>query len=205
MRKSQTSKKQIQAVQGPTNQGLPVGAPREIKKTQPTVTKTETGIQIRTLKTLDSLLADICTPTGVQSDEVAIRIVDQVGNSLIRPKPNSTDDLLVQAISTIAEFAPQNVTEGLLATQMIATHDAALMFVTNATRDQQTFEGRDANILRATRLMRLYLEQIEAMQKLKGKAGQQLVTVEHVHVYQGGQAIVGDVNAGEHRTGGGGK
>jgi hypothetical protein len=45
----------------------------------------------------------------------------------------------------------------------------------------------------ATRLMRLHLDQIEAMQKLRGKAGQQKVTVEHVHVYQGGQAIVGAV------------
>jgi hypothetical protein len=35
---------------------------------------------------------------------------------------------------------------------------------------------------------------IEAMEKLKGKTGQQKVTVEHVHVYQGGQAIVGAVS-----------
>jgi hypothetical protein len=38
--------------------------------------------------------------------------------------------------------------------------------------------------------MRLHLEQIEAMQKLKGKAGQQKVTVEHVDVHEGGQTIV---------------
>jgi hypothetical protein len=42
--------------------------------------------------------------------------------------------------------------------------------------------------------MRLHLEQIEAMQKLKGKTGQQKVTVEHVHVHDGGQAIVGAVS-----------
>jgi hypothetical protein len=42
--------------------------------------------------------------------------------------------------------------------------------------------------------MRLHLEQIEAMQKLKGKAGQQRVTVKHVHVHEGGQAIVGAVS-----------
>jgi hypothetical protein len=34
------------------------------------------------------------------------------------------------------------------------------------------------------------------MQKLKGKAGQQKVTVEHVTVNQGGQAIVGVVATG---------
>jgi hypothetical protein len=83
-------------------------------------------------------------------------------------------------------------------------HDeAAMFFMAHATRDDQTFQGRDANVLRATRLMRLHLDQIEAMQKLKGKAGQQKVTVEHVHVHEGGQAIVGAVRTGRDREGGG--
>jgi len=43
------------------------------------------------------------------------------------------------------------------------------------------------------------------MAKLKGKAGQQKVTVEHVHVYQGGQAIVGAVSATKTTEGGGGQ
>jgi hypothetical protein len=33
------------------------------------------------------------------------------------------------------------------------------------------------------------------MAKLKGKTGRQKVTVEHVHVHKGGQAIVGTVAA----------
>jgi hypothetical protein len=45
--------------------------------------------------------------------------------------------------------------------------------------------------------MRLFKEQLEALAKLKGKTGHQKVTVEHVHVYQGGQAIVGPVTAAE--------
>jgi len=40
--------------------------------------------------------------------------------------------------------------------------------------------------------MRIFNEQLEAMQKLKGRASQQ--AVEHVHVHEGGQAIVGAVN-----------
>jgi hypothetical protein len=43
--------------------------------------------------------------------------------------------------------------------------------------------------------MRLWPEQLEVMQKLKGKSGQQSVTVKHVHVHDGGQAIVGTVTA----------
>jgi hypothetical protein len=44
-------------------------------------------------------------------------------------------------------------------------------------RDQHPdlLEGVDANVLRATRLMRLFNEQLEAMAKLKGTSGQQKV------------------------------
>jgi hypothetical protein len=44
-------------------------------------------------------------------------------------------------------------------------------------------------VLRATRLMRLFNEQVETMAKLKGKSGQQRVVVEHVTVAAGGHAI----------------
>ncbi len=81
----------------------------------------------------------------------------------------------------------------MLAVQMIAANDAALLFLRRATADGQTVEGSDGNVLRATRLMRLFIEQLAAMAKLKGKTGQQKVVVEHVHVHSGGQAVVGAV------------
>jgi hypothetical protein len=77
------------------------------------------------------------------------------------------------------------------------------MFLHRATIEGQTTEGTDLNVVRATRLMRLHLEQIEAMQKLKGKSGQQTVTVEHVHVHEGGQAIVGAVSTAKGEGDGG--
>ncbi len=41
----------------------------------------------------------------------------------------------------------------------------------------------------ATRLMRLFTEQLNAMATLKGRTSQPNVTVKHVHVHDGGQAI----------------
>jgi hypothetical protein len=49
--------------------------------------------------------------------------------------------------------------------------------------------------------MRLFSEQIELLERLRGKSSQQRVTVEHVHVNAGGQAIVSVVGS----PGGGGK
>lgn len=54
----------------------------------------------------------------------------------------------------------------------------------------------DMNTNRATKLMRTFTAQVEALQKLRGK-GQQTVRVEHVTVNAGGQAIVGHV---EHKA-----
>ena len=54
-------------------------------------------------------------------------------------------------------------------------------------------ESSAAHVLRASGLMRLFIEQLGAMAKLKGKTGQQKVVVEHVHVHSGGQAVVGTV------------
>jgi hypothetical protein len=45
---------------------------------------------------------------------------------------------------------------------------------------------------RGTPLSRTYTTLLEALNRHRGK-GQQKVTVEHVHVHQGGQAIVGHV------------
>jgi hypothetical protein len=57
----------------------------------------------------------------------------------------------------------------------------------------QTFEGTDANVHRAVRLFRVFNDQLQALASLRGQTGQQKVTVKHVHVHEGGQAIVGNL------------
>jgi len=60
--------------------------------------------------------------------------------------------------------------------------------------ESASFLGRNAALSQAQRLMSLYTKQLAALGKYRGK-GQQRVTVEHVHVAPGGQAIVGNVEA----------
>lgn len=142
--------------------------------------------------------------TGTKSYEVPARIVLQAARAHVCPQPKDADDYVLKAVNAMAEMAPQNATEAMLAVQMLATHDAALMFMRCATVLGQSTEAADGHVLRATRLMRVFNEQLEAMQKLKGKVGQQKVTVEHVHVHQGGQAIVGNVSPAKGNQGEGG-
>jgi hypothetical protein len=48
----------------------------------------------------------------------------------------------------------------------------------------------------AVSLSRCFVEMLGVLDRKRGKSGQQTVTVEHVHVHQGGQAIVGTVSPG---------
>lgn len=142
-----------------------------------------------------------CNVTGTQSQEFANRIIAFLESVQFQPPGTTEGQQFLDAVSAMAEMKPSNATEALLATQMIGVHEAAVQLLKRAVLKDQTIAGVDANVLRATRLMRLFLEQVEAMQRLKGKAGQQKVIVEHVNVHDGGKAIVGTVTA----SGGGGR
>ena len=63
------------------------------------------------------------------------------------------------------------------------------------TRPTQSLELFNARINAVTKLQRTMVAQIEALAKLQ-RGGSQSVRVEHVHVHQGGQAIVGAVTTG---------
>jgi hypothetical protein len=47
----------------------------------------------------------------------------------------------------------------------------------------------------AARLLRAYATQVEALRRLR-HGGSQTLRVEHVHVNEGGQAIIGNVRSG---------
>jgi hypothetical protein len=52
----------------------------------------------------------------------------------------------------------------------------------------------------AANASRTFVELLAALDRRRGKGGQQVVRVEHVHVHQGGQAIVGNVQGGDTGT-----
>ena len=81
----------------------------------------------------------------------------------------------------------------MLAVQMVAVHTLTMECMARAASREQTDLGVEVNINRATKLMRTFANQTEVLGRYRGK-GEQKMTVEHVHVYQGGKAIVGQVS-----------
>ena len=96
------------------------------------------------------------------------------------------------ALAAVTGIAALDETEAMLATQMVATHVAAIR-VLRQLKGSETITQQDSNGNLAVKLLRTFTMQLEALQRYRGK-GQQKVTVEHVHVNAGGQAIVGTVH-----------
>ncbi len=176
--------------------------PKKVKKLLgPTVAmqKVETSTPVkksreRLEKDVGDTLRKVC---GVKTAEMAHALASQVAQLQVwtRSDPARRVQTLTRATCLLGEIGPKTGPEALLAVQMIGVHEAATTFLRRANVDGQTIDGTDRNVLRATRLMRLFTEQLDAMARLKGRTSQQKVTVEHVHVHDGGQAIVGAVNA----------
>ena len=144
---------------------------------------------------LEEMFSKVC---GTKTPAVASSLATQVANLLAwnRPDPKGGGlDLFTTPAAFLAEIGPRTGLEAMLAVQMIGVHEAATVFLRRAQPDRDTGDEAEANVQRAVRLMRLFNEQIGVMAKLKGTASQQKVTVEHVHVHQGGQAIVGAVGS----------
>lgn len=91
----------------------------------------------------------------------------------------------------LAAFKAKDELEAMMGTQLFAAHNAAMECYRRAMIVDQTFAGRSENFSQANKLSRTYATLIEALNRHRGKGGQQKVTVEHVHVHEGGQAAIG--------------
>ncbi len=141
------------------------------------------------------------TATGTDVRHLQTELIRQVGATLWLPASLPKEEHVRQikaAIAMLEGIQPQGEIEGLLAAQMVAAHNAAMECLRRAMREGQPFAIRDQNLKHAAKFMSMYVRQIETLDKHRGK-GQQKVTVEHVHVEAGGQAIVGHVETGRGR------
>ena len=135
--------------------------------------------------------------TGIPDKNVAIKIVTDAART-IHPDLEKFTDSVNTCLTLMHGINPQDEQEGMLAAQIISSHNMAMQCFIRASSQGQPAEGIDLFTKLATKLMRSYTAALEALTRYRGK-GQQKISVEHVHVHKGGQAIVGDV----HHQGGG--
>ena len=94
-------------------------------------------------------------------------------------------------LSVIKDIKPRDQLEAMLAAQMAAIHMTTMTFVRRLAHveniQQQDSAGGTLN-----KLTRTYATQMETLKRYR-TGGEQKVTVQHVSVSEGGQAIVGNV------------
>jgi hypothetical protein len=108
------------------------------------------------------------------------------------------EDQLNQTLALIRGIGPQDPVEGMLAVQMAAIHTATLSYA-RRTAIADTFMESGFAEKAFNRLSRTFVAQMDALKKYR-TGGEQKMVVEHVHVHEGGQAIVGNVQGGRSKN-----
>ncbi len=96
-------------------------------------------------------------------------------------------------LAVVKGIEPRDQVEAMLAAQMAAVHNATMTFAQRLAH-VETIPQQDSAQNAFNKLARTFAAQVEALKRYRS-GGEQKMTVQHVHVAEGGQAIVGNVNA----------
>jgi hypothetical protein len=96
-------------------------------------------------------------------------------------------------LAVIKGVEPRDQIEAMLAAQMAAVHMATMTFARRLAH-VDNIPQQDSASNAFNKLARTFTAQVEALKRYRS-GGEQKMTVQHVHVAEGGQAIVGNVNA----------
>jgi hypothetical protein len=94
-------------------------------------------------------------------------------------------------LAVIKGIKPRDQVEAMLAAQMAAVHDATMKLFPQLSM-ADFVPQRDSAERTLNKLMRTFVTQMEALKRYR-TGGEQKVTVQHVTVGEGGQAIVGNI------------
>jgi len=105
------------------------------------------------------------------------------------------DSAVLAGAKRFAGIETRDTVEDLLAVQMLALHNAALDCTRRAMIQGQPSEVRREELALAAKASRAFAQLVDTLDRRR-RGGEQKVTVEHVHVHAGGQAVVGTVEVG---------
>ena len=144
----------------------------------------------------DRWWARLNTALGTVSSDFVNASLFQLQTAARSPFGNISETGMNSALAMIAAVAPKDKLEGALAVQMSCTHAAAMAVLAKMDIAFGTERRVAAFGSTASRLLRTYAMQMEVLRRLRN-GGQQFVRVEHVHVNDGGQALIANVKASD--------
>jgi hypothetical protein len=105
--------------------------------------------------------------------------------------PTPDEGALNFNLAVVKGIEPRDQIEAMIAAQMAAVHSAAMIFARRLAH-VDTIPQQDSAERAFNKLARTFAVQVEALKRYR-TGGEQRVTVQHVTVNEGGQAIVGAV------------
>jgi hypothetical protein len=128
---------------------------------------------------------------GTTSPYFVQGLLTQIGNA--GSKGQEPDEGAINfMLSVVKGIEPKDEIEAMLAAQMAAVHMASMTFARRLAH-VDNIPQQDSAERAFNKLARTFTTQMEALKRYR-TGGQQKVTVEHVTVNEGGQAIVGSVS-----------
>ena len=127
---------------------------------------------------------------GSKSDRFNNALIDSMVKTGWFPPGMSDEDRARQifvAVTGLQAFRPADEIEAMLAAQAMAAHHASMECSRRAMLPDQPFEAGQGFRKAAANASRMFIELLSALDRKRGKGGQQVVRVEHVHVHPGGK------------------
>lgn len=131
--------------------------------------------------------------TGTSARFFPTNVFAQIVRTLTALSKEGEPQLVAGTLEALEGIAPRGEAEAMLAAQMISTHHVLMECLRQGANSLQNGPARDYNLKQAAKFMQLYLRQLEVLDKRQGH-DQQNITVGHMTVKAGGQAIVGHVH-----------
>jgi hypothetical protein len=146
----------------------------------------------RAMKAVRKTETETAKPASVYrlSDELRSYLLGQCSQLVPTDDLPAFDETMTVAIEMLKELKPQSVVEAMLVAHMFAVHELAMRCLRESSLADPATVGTQTK--RAMDLLRLFSEQLTALQRIRGKGVDQRVTVEHVHLHDGARAIVGN-------------
>jgi len=145
----------------------------------------------------DAAAARVMNAFGTTSTDLAERLMMQIVTATHIQPPGTpvSAETLNAALAAVTGIAPQDEAEAMLAAQMVSVHWLAMTMLKRAALDQPSFEIYDSIVNQATKLLRTYTAQLEALKRYRS-AGEQRVVVQHQYVNVTADQAAVQVNGG---------
>ncbi|UIK18025.1 hypothetical protein [Rhizobium leguminosarum] len=127
-----------------------------------------------------------------------VRLSEVIAEQLVILAASSQGKVDQSELTLLTEMvmgmAPKDHVEMMLAVQMASVHLMSMQMATKSRRET-VLQKHEIYARQTNQLMRTFAAQAEAFKRYR-TGGRQVVKVKHVHVHEGGQAIVGNVTKG---------